>query len=173
MPDPSCVCELHHSSWQCRILNPLSKDRDWPCTLMDTSQVHFCCATMGTPISLFFWFTLNLGRGWSTLRESRRFQNSGPLIPLGLFLWSKQLTSYWFHVHQGLALGLKDFQSVCRRRGSRSTWNFLRQLPPAPLFRGCRCSRWVCSRDQKVKREEKSLLESSPLSSTSACFHRR
>ena len=20
--DPSCVCDLHHSSWQCRILNP-------------------------------------------------------------------------------------------------------------------------------------------------------
>ena len=25
---PSCICHLHHSSWQCRILNPLSKVRD-------------------------------------------------------------------------------------------------------------------------------------------------
>ena len=24
MPDLNCVCDLHHSSWQCRILNPLS-----------------------------------------------------------------------------------------------------------------------------------------------------
>ena len=24
-PDPSCVCDLHHSSRQCQILNPLSK----------------------------------------------------------------------------------------------------------------------------------------------------
>ena len=28
VPDPSCVCDLHHSSWQHRILNPLSKARD-------------------------------------------------------------------------------------------------------------------------------------------------
>ena len=25
MPDLSLVCDLHHSSWQCWILNPLSK----------------------------------------------------------------------------------------------------------------------------------------------------
>ena len=28
MPDPSCVCSLHHSSWQCRILNPLKRAID-------------------------------------------------------------------------------------------------------------------------------------------------
>ena len=39
MPDPSRVCHLHHSSWQCRILNPLRKARDQNCVLMDTSQV--------------------------------------------------------------------------------------------------------------------------------------
>ena len=27
-PDPSRVCDLHHSSWQCWILNPVSKARD-------------------------------------------------------------------------------------------------------------------------------------------------
>ena len=27
-PDPRNICDLHHSSWQCRILNPLSKARD-------------------------------------------------------------------------------------------------------------------------------------------------
>ena len=27
-PDPSCVCNLHHSSGQCQILNPLSEARD-------------------------------------------------------------------------------------------------------------------------------------------------
>ena len=26
--DLSHVCDLHHSSWQCRILNPLSETRD-------------------------------------------------------------------------------------------------------------------------------------------------
>ena len=24
-PDPSLICDLHHSSWQCQILNPLSE----------------------------------------------------------------------------------------------------------------------------------------------------
>ena len=28
MPDLSHICDLHHSSWQCQILNPLSEDRD-------------------------------------------------------------------------------------------------------------------------------------------------
>ena len=28
MPDPSCVCNPHHTTRQCRILNPLSKARD-------------------------------------------------------------------------------------------------------------------------------------------------
>ena len=42
MPEPSCVCNLHHSSWQHRMLNPLSEARDRTCVLMDTSQIRFC-----------------------------------------------------------------------------------------------------------------------------------
>ena len=45
---------LCHSSQQCRILNPLSKARDQTCILMDTSQFHYCWATMGTPTLLSF-----------------------------------------------------------------------------------------------------------------------
>ena len=41
MQDPSCICDLHHSSWQCRILNPLSEARDQTCVLMDASQICF------------------------------------------------------------------------------------------------------------------------------------
>ena len=26
--DPNCICNLHHSSWQCWILDPLIKVRD-------------------------------------------------------------------------------------------------------------------------------------------------
>ena len=33
--DPSCICNLHHSTWQHRILHPLSEARDGICTLMD------------------------------------------------------------------------------------------------------------------------------------------
>ena len=48
-PDLSRVCDLYHSSWQRQILNLLSEARDWTCVLMDTSQIQFHWATMGTP----------------------------------------------------------------------------------------------------------------------------
>ena len=38
-PDLSRVCEEHHGSWQCRILNPMSEARDQTCILMNTSWV--------------------------------------------------------------------------------------------------------------------------------------
>ena len=47
-PDPSCVCNLHHSSQQ-RILNPQSKAKDRTFVLMDASQIPFHWATSGTP----------------------------------------------------------------------------------------------------------------------------
>ena len=39
-PDPSRVCHLHHSSWQCQILKLLSETKDQTCILMDTGWVH-------------------------------------------------------------------------------------------------------------------------------------
>ena len=59
MSDLSCVCDLHHSSWQCWILTPLSEARNGTCILMDDSQIYFCCARTGTPhvgFSLGVWF---------------------------------------------------------------------------------------------------------------------
>ena len=71
MPDPSHICDLHHSSQQHRIPSPLSKARARTHNLMVPS--HFFCATMGTPViilnsfdcfkislfHLFFSFFLN------------------------------------------------------------------------------------------------------------------
>ena len=51
-PDKSFICDLHHSSWQCRILNPLSKAGDWTCNFMVPGWIRFCCATTGTPLSV-------------------------------------------------------------------------------------------------------------------------
>ena len=51
MPDPSRFCHGNHSSWQCRILNPLSKARDRTWVPMDASQISFCWATMGTVLT--------------------------------------------------------------------------------------------------------------------------
>ena len=39
-PDLSCICYLHHSSWQYQILNPLSMARDPAYILMDATWVH-------------------------------------------------------------------------------------------------------------------------------------
>ena len=40
--DPSPIFNLHHSSWQHQILNPLSEASHQTCILMDTSQICFC-----------------------------------------------------------------------------------------------------------------------------------
>ena len=55
--DLSHVFNLHHSSWQCRIADILSKARDGTQNLMDTSWICFHCGTTGTPfIPLFLKF---------------------------------------------------------------------------------------------------------------------
>ena len=48
-PDLSHICNLHHSSWQRQVLNPLSGARDPTLIFMHTSQVHYHWATTETP----------------------------------------------------------------------------------------------------------------------------
>ena len=40
-PDPSFICDPHHSSWQRQILYPQSEARDATLVLMDASRVHY------------------------------------------------------------------------------------------------------------------------------------
>ena len=61
-PDQSRACSLHHSSWQCRMLNPLSEARDQTHNLMFSSRIGFCCSTMGTPA--FYFLTVILSKAY-------------------------------------------------------------------------------------------------------------
>ena len=46
--DPSCISNLHHSSWQHQIFNPMSQARGQTCILINISRVHYCWATVRT-----------------------------------------------------------------------------------------------------------------------------
>ena len=58
MQNPSHVCDLHHSSQQHQILNPLSEARDWTHNLMVPSWIRFCCSTTETPLQGFLYIIL-------------------------------------------------------------------------------------------------------------------
>ena len=58
IPDPSCICDLHHGSQQHWILNPLNKAGDGTRNLIVPSWILFHCAMMGTPRFFFFFFFL-------------------------------------------------------------------------------------------------------------------
>jgi len=53
--DLRCVCDPHHSSRQCQILNPLSKARDQTCILMDPRWFVNHWDMKGTPRHLNFY----------------------------------------------------------------------------------------------------------------------
>ena len=52
--NPSGIYDLHHSSQQHQILNPLSRARDRTQNLLVPSWIRFRCTTMGTPKKDFF-----------------------------------------------------------------------------------------------------------------------
>ena len=58
--DPSCICNLHHSSQECWIFNPLSEARDQTHNPMVTSWIHFHCVITGTPKSSLFLKIMNI-----------------------------------------------------------------------------------------------------------------
>ena len=54
MQNPSCVCDLHHSSWPQWILNPLNKAMDQTQNLMVTSRVLLPLYHDGSSGNLYF-----------------------------------------------------------------------------------------------------------------------
>ena len=55
-PDPTRVCNLHHSSRQRRVLKPLSKDRNLTCVRMDASQICYAEPRWELPRYVIFEF---------------------------------------------------------------------------------------------------------------------
>ena len=56
MWEPSCICDLHHSSQHCWILNPLSKARKW--TQSSWILVRFITIELQQELLLFFLIAL-------------------------------------------------------------------------------------------------------------------
>ena len=58
MQDPSCICNLHHSSQQHQILNPLSEARDRTHIYVDTSGILNLPSHSGNTLGTFLIFFL-------------------------------------------------------------------------------------------------------------------
>ena len=71
-PDLSHVCAPRHSSQQRWILNPRSEARDPTPNFMVPRRIHFCRATMGTPLVILLILAILTG--------TRCSQSSGLLI---------------------------------------------------------------------------------------------
>ena len=111
MLDLSCICNLHHGSRQHQILNPLSEAGDCTCILMDTSQVRYWWAMMGTPWKKSYLLTFKVRdlyiskrRVLFSLMASRQLSPATSLIITGktgkiwkehLFECMEELTSQW------------------------------------------------------------------------------
>ena len=71
--DRSCVCDLHHNSWQCWILNPLSNAGDWTCVLADDSQDSLTTEPwQELPISYHFLLNISLRILANAIRREKK-----------------------------------------------------------------------------------------------------
>ena len=133
MPDPSCICDLHHSSRQCQIFNPLGKARVRTHNLVVPSRIRFHWATMGTPATRFFTLLLHYLKiwkfhfclfSWITHRSKYSLifriviQLTLELLILG-FLFSVKTVQHcwkssqmWNHRYGGPTLGLEHPQNL-------------------------------------------------------------
>ena len=69
--DPSCLCDLHHSSQQRFIPYPLIEARDQTGILMDTGWICYHLATRGTPLFNLILFSPSRNRNlWSYIRHT-------------------------------------------------------------------------------------------------------
>ena len=104
MWDPSHICDLHHSSQQWQILNPLSEPRDRICILIDISRVHNPLSFNG---KLQIW---SLFRDW--IQPSVFKGNTGPREVEGLCRTQHQLGAALGQGCPGLVFPLPGFISL-------------------------------------------------------------
>ena len=94
--DLSHVCGLHHSSWWCQILNPLTKARDWTHILIDTSWVHNPLSHSGNSVKLFHkTFKKKMKYFYTDTQTDNYF-----LEFLELANWILSLFPIWFYTNE-------------------------------------------------------------------------
>ena len=125
-PDLSNVCDLHHSSQQHRIPNPLREVRDGTLVLMDTRQAHYHWATTETPPFIlivicyyssksnlffsYFFSRVNVPLSFSSLYHipSRSLETK-----FGRHLWIISIITWVTSLHHGLLNLLPRGVCVC------------------------------------------------------------
>ena len=79
-PDPSHVCNIYHSSWQCQILNPLSEARYQTSILIDTSRVRNALSHYGNFPGAFFKVCSLIWANHQPLGKTGTFQNRNNVL---------------------------------------------------------------------------------------------
>ena len=101
-PDLSHIYDLHNSSQQQWILNPISKARDRTRILLDTGRVNYHWAMMGTPAVRFL---TNCATAGTTLRYQWSptcqitLSTTWPLLYHSPKPWSNDLKFFYDHRH--------------------------------------------------------------------------
>ena len=140
MLDPSCICNLHCSSWQYWILNPMSGARDQTCNLMDTSWVHYLLSHNRNSLSGYFWsnfprFFANPFLWTSSLRSSRGKKKSLKAALLSIFhipnllTWKNQQLHLKVWLHE---LGFNHY--IIKHNTRKNNVKFIIMVVDKPLI---------------------------------------
>ena len=126
MWDPRFICDVHHTSQQRQILNPLSEAGDWTCVLMDDSQICFCQAMMGTRPFISLSCLISLARPSVTMLDTSSESGRGLITNL----WGEDFNLIFHDTSCGLAT-----YSLYYVRYVSSTANLMGVF----IMKGCYC----------------------------------
>ena len=131
----SHICDLHHSSQQRLILNPLSEAGDWTCILMGTSWIPYYWATMGIPrkvileLLLMYWnwrWKKVLGRQVQRQKANKMEVSSGSSkVHVGSeYLWGDD----WVRLERSQATYWKSGICTCSGDYCQHCWQVLEEI---------------------------------------------